>query len=254
MTRRLAAFLLGLSGVVARPLFAAEGPKQSIEVTSTERFDFLPGGTIRLENSYGFLTVEGWDEPEVEITVTKSTDRFYVPENKEQAGRLFDKVRVATERRSDKELAISTILPVRHGLFTAVLPSGSIVRTAPLLPFHKRGIGVEYTVHVPRDSRLIVHHDNGYVFVSDLTGGIEVDSHTGDITVMLPDPGAYSIDARTRVGSVTSDFAGKALNQFLLGTHFTFAGQAPARRIHLRMGRGSITIKNGPPSGPFWKN
>ena len=52
--------------------------------------NFLPGGTIRLDNSYGYLTVEGWDEPEVEITVTKSTDRFYEPEQKEKAEQRFD--------------------------------------------------------------------------------------------------------------------------------------------------------------------
>jgi len=35
-----------------------------------------------------------------------------------------------------------------------------------------------------RDSRLIVHHDYGYVWVSDVAGDIEVDSHTGDMIVM----------------------------------------------------------------------
>jgi len=72
--------------------------------------------------------------------------------------------------------------------------------------------------------------------------------------VMLPDPGPYSIDARTGLGSITSDFAGKGRNQLLVGTRFTRASQAPSRRIYLRMGRGSITLKNGPASGPFWKN
>ena len=64
-------------------------------------------------------------------------------------------------------------------------------------------------VHVPRDSRVVIHQDNGYVWVSDVTGDIEVDSHTGDMIVMLPDPGPYSIDARTRMGSISSDLTGK---------------------------------------------
>ena len=83
---------------------------------------------------------------------------------------------------------------------------------------------------MPRDSRLVVHHDNGYVWVSDVTGDIEVNSHTGDMIVMLPDPGPYSIDARTRMGSVSSDFIGKGVNQFLMGTHFAYASQAPSRQ------------------------
>ena len=257
MTDRLAVVLFGLSVMGTFPLRGADGlqekgPKQSFEETKTERLTFLPGGVIRIDNSYGYLTVEGWDEPEVEITVAKTTDRFYEPERKVKAERHFEEVQVVAERRSDKELAISTSLPVRHNLVSSILPSKRIVLTMPV--HSHRGITVEYTVHVPRDSRLVVHHDNGYVWVSDVTEDIEVHSHTGDMIVMLPDPGPYSIDARTRFGSVSSDFTSKANRSFVVGTHFTYTGQAPSRHVHLRMGRGSITIKNGPPSGHFGKD
>ncbi|HXR34553.1 MAG TPA: hypothetical protein VN754_01315, partial [Candidatus Binataceae bacterium] len=156
MTRKLAAVIFGLGAMgAALPLVAAQGPeqkgpKQSFEATSTQHVNFLPGGTITLNNSYGYLTVEGWDEPEVEITVTKSTNRFYEPEQKEKAEKNFEQVRVVTERRSDKELVISTILPGRHRF----------------LPKAERGVTLEYKIHVPRDSRLAVHHNNGYVWVS----------------------------------------------------------------------------------------
>ena len=252
MIRKLAALLLGLSVIcMALPADgpAEKAPKQSFAVTSTERMNFLPGGAIRLDNSYGYLTVEGWDEPEVEIRVTKSTDRLLEPEEKEKAAQSFEKIRVVTERRSDKELAISTTLPARHGFPSSILPSGRIVLTMPKKT--TCGITVEYTVHVPRDSRLVVHHDHGYVWVSDVTGDIEVDSHTGDMIVMLPDPGPYSIDARTRMGSVSSDFTGSGHKQFLVGTQFVHASRTASRQAYLRMGRGSITLKNGPPSGPF---
>jgi hypothetical protein len=129
-----------------------------------------------------------------------------------------------------------------------------IVVTKPLVPNNRRGVTVEYKVLVPRDSRLVVRHDTGYVWVSDVTGDIDVNSRTGDMIVMLPDPGPYSVDARTRLGSVSSDLVGKGQYRFVAGTHFAYASQPPARQIHLRMGCGSITIKNGPPSGPFWKN
>ncbi len=253
MTRGLAAVLF----VACFSLLAADGadtkgPKQSFETTKTERVPFLPGGTIQLENSYGYLTVEGWDTPEVEVTVTKSTGRFFEPGQKADAERRFEEIHVAAERRTDKEFDISTTVPARHNFISSVLPSRRIIVTMPV--HSKRGVTVEYTVHVPRDSRLVVHHDNGYVWVSDVTGDIEVDSHTGDMIVMLPDTVPYSIDARTRLGSVSSDFTGKGRYSLLLGNRFAYAGQAASRRVHLRMGRGSITIKKGPPSGPSWKN
>ena len=249
MTNRLS-MVLGLSVLgTIHPLPAAEGVyekglKQSFEVTHTERVPFAPGGTIRLNNSYGYLTVEGWDEPEVEITVTKSTGSFHEPSQQERAEQPFEQVHVVTERRSDKELVISTIFPGRH-------------RFLPLLQKAKRGVTVEYRMHVPRDSRLIVHHDNGYVWVSDMTGDLDVRSHTGDMIVMLPDPGPYAIDAKTRMGSVSSDFRGKSLSrlsQFLVGSHFDYASQTPKRRIYLRMGRGSIEILQDLPSGPVEKH
>jgi len=255
MSRQLAAVLVGLWAI--GPARGADGPvekapKQSFEVTSTERVNFQPGGAIRLDNSYGYLTVEGWDEPEVEMIVTKSTDHFLEPGQKEHAQKAFEQIRVAAERRSDKELAISTTLPDRHGFPYSILPSRQIVFTMPKKT--RLGVTVDCTVHVPRDSRLVVHQDHGYVWVSDVAGDIEVDSHTGDMIVLLPDPGPYSIDARTRLGGVSSDFAGSGHKQFLVGTQFVHAGQAPAHRVLLRMGRGSITIKTGEPSGPFWKN
>ena len=206
-----------------------KGPRQSFEVTNTERVPFAPGGTIRLDNSYGYLTVEGWDAPEVEITVTKSTASYYEPSQQQSAEQLFGQVRVAAERRSDKELTISTICPARHRF----------------LPKASRSVTVEYRIHVPRDSRLVVHHDNGYVWISDVTGDLDVRSHTGSMIVMLPDAGTYAIDARTRLGSVSSDLTGKSLSrlsQFLVGSHFDYTSQTPKRRVFLRMGRGTIEI------------
>ena len=249
MTKSLV-MVFGLSVLgTTLPLPAAEGvyekgPKQSFEVTNTERVPCAPGGTIRLNNSYGYLTVEGWDEPAVEIAVIKSTDRFYEPSQQQRAEQPFAEVRVVAERRSDKELAISTIPPGGHSY-------------PPLRRHAKRGVTVEYRIHVPRDSRLIVHHDNGYVWVSDMTGDLDVRSHTGDLIVMLPDQGPYSIDARTRMGSVSSDFTGKSmsrLSQLLVGSHFDYASQTPKRRIYLRMGRGSIEILQDRPDRPLEKH
>ena len=240
-----AASLLGSVG----PLLCAEGaaeigPKQSFETAKTERIPFAAGGMIHVNASYGYLAVEGWDEPEVEITVIKSTNGFYEPSQKQQEEQRFERVQVVTERRSDKELAISTTPPVsKRVLF---LPR-------PLFPSTRHGLTPDYRIHVPRNSQLVVHHDNGYVWVSDVTGDIEVRSHTGDMIVLLPDPGPYSIDARTGLGSVSSDFVGKG-HHYLAGTRFAHAGSAPARRVFLRMGSGCITINRGPSSGPVRKD
>ena len=210
-------------------LFAQEGIKQPGQVTTTDRVSFAPGGLIRLTTSSSNLFVEAWDRPEVEITTTKSSER----------PRCLDDVHVVTERRSATELAISTTIP--SGNFFAH-PWGS-----------KCVAKVEQHVSAPRNSRLAIRHGAGYVLVSRISGEIEASSRSGDIVLMLPDPGPYSIDAKSKFGSVTSDFAGTAHREKLIGELFASAIVSPSRRIYLRIGFGGITIKEVPatPEAPL---
>jgi hypothetical protein len=236
-----------------QPLQGQDGRKRPVEVSKRESASLQSASRVLVEHSYGYLNVEAWDEPEIEVSVTKSTDRFYKPNQKVDAERRLDEVRVTTDQRSDAPFIITTTLPVRNSLFTSVLPDGRIVVTPPLLPKTKRGVTVECTIHLPRNTNLTVHHDNGYVWVSDVTGDLELHSHTGDMIVLLSNSSSYAIDARTRLGRVVSDFDGRGGTPLLIGSRFTHADEAPAHRVILRMGRGTITIKNGPPTGSFWK-
>jgi hypothetical protein len=240
MRNKPAAVWLGLSVLATvLPAFAQDGAPQSFEVSTTDRLNFPPGGTIRLNDSYGYLSVDGLDEPQVEITVTKSTDRFYKPGQQDEAKRRMELIRVVTERRPENELSITTTRASRGGTWSPPLP-----------PSTKAGVTVEYRIHVPRDSRLVIHHDTGYVWVSDVTGDIEATSHTGDMIVMLPGPGPYAIDAKSHMGTILSDFSGDTLHEFVVGTRFARTGEGPSRRIYLRMSRGNITIKQTPPLVP----
>jgi hypothetical protein len=106
---------------------------------------------------------------------------------------------------------------------------------------------LELQVRTPRDSKLVIHHGAGYVLVSRVTGEIEAISRSGDIVLMLPgDPDRYSIDAKSKWGNISSDFAGTAHNTKLLGEQFTRTNSPPSRRIYLRIGFGGITIKEVP--------
>jgi hypothetical protein len=214
--RAILFFELGLIGMML-PLPGAE---QRVEVTKTERVSFAPGGTIRVDGSYGNLNVEGWERPEVEITFVKSTQKYYGLEQREKAAAQLERVHVSTERRSNTELAIST---------------------------NKRGgVSVDYEIRVPRDSRIEIRHGAGQVIVANVTGDIRATGHRGDILLMLPEKGAYTIDAKTTVGVVTSDFPGDLhRRRYLLGERF--ASPTAALRVYLRLSLGGITIKSVPP-------
>jgi hypothetical protein len=213
------ALLFFVPGLLAMTL-SLFGGEQRVQVTNTERIKFAPGGLIRINGSYGTLNVEGWDRPEVEIAVVKSSLKYYASKQREKAATRLERAHISTERVSDTELAIST--------------------------HQDRKISVDYEIRVPRDSRLDIHHGTGQVLVANVTGDIEATGRRGDILLMLPDTSAYSIDAKTKVGVVTSDFAGDLhRRRYLLGERF--ASPPASHRIYLRVSLGGITIKNVPP-------
>ncbi len=231
------ACLLGLSVLgTALPSFAAD----AVQATSTERMEFAPGGLIRLNTASGNLRSCGRMGPardQEEITTTKSTRRTYGPDQQDEAARCLESARVTTERRSGTEVALSEVVPSR-GFFDTLFGGGC-------------GVAVEHRIQVPRDSRLVIRHEAGYVLVSHVTGDIEATSRSSDLMLMLPGPGPYSIDAKSKYGSVASDHAGAKVSRRtakLFSEQFDGTNPAPSRRIYLRIGFGAITIKEVPPT------
>jgi hypothetical protein len=231
-------FFVGVLGVTT-PFVHAEEFKQ-VQVSNTDRVKFAPGGLIRLDHSYGDVTVEGWDRPEVEVTVIKSMPFDYQPKHSEMAAQHLERVSIGIDRRSDTELAIHTTLPARKKRYF-ILPAQTT-----------GGVTLEYQVHVPRNSRLAIHHGVGSVSVSDVTGDIDASVGRGDIMLWLSpgsfSQGLYSIDAKVKFGHVTSELDGARVSQYVIGQHFTrVSPPSPAHRLVLRMGYGGITILGNKP-------
>jgi hypothetical protein len=218
---------LSLTAVVLCLPLLAKVPLQPVQVTKTDHVEFAPGGTIRVSGSTGQLDVEGWDRPEVEITVAKSTYRGGSAKDREKATTFLDLFRVSAEKKGAGELVISTAYPSRK-----------ITR----LFRGKTDVNLEYHIKVPRDSHLVIRHDSGDVRLYDLTGEIDATSGEGDMVVLLPESGKYAIDAKCTVGGVYSDFAGNRGTPWAVGERFVEATPAPASRVYLRVGLGGIQI------------
>jgi len=211
------------------PLIADSPAPRPVEVTNTEHVNFAPGGTIRLQGSFGNLSVEGWDKDEVEVTVIKSLG--FVSEPADRTKQQLDAVRVVTERKSGTELAISTTAP----------PPGFLGH----LHLKRYDVAVEYRIRVPRNSNLVISHA-GYISVTGTTGNIDATDRRGDIVLMLPDLAAYSIDAHTKAGIVTSDVAATIRKKHMTGENLSHGDAPTSHRLVLRMGFGGITIKELP--------
>jgi len=91
---------------------------------------------------------------------------------------------------------------------------------------------------VPRNSRLVIHAGIGDMLVSDITGDIEAASSMGDIVLWLSGTRTYSIDARSRSGTVSSDFSGVTRSHHIFGQTFRSSlNRAPEQRLHSRFRR-----------------
>jgi hypothetical protein len=213
---------------------AAENSKQPVSASTTERFRLAPAGTVRFEHSVGYLTVEGWDQPVVEVTVNKVTERRYAAGREKQADHRLERMRIHTEPRSDAEIVVTTVC------------GGHILPYLP--PKTRGGVAVEYQVHVPRDVRLVIHHDGGYVLVSDVAGDIDASNHSGDLMLMVPEAANYAIDAKSKLGAVLSDLGDVAHRWWLMGERFDRDNSTESHRVRLRVRWGSITIKALPPN------
>jgi hypothetical protein len=202
-------------------LLADEGAKQKVQVVHTDHMDFPAGGLLRLKNSTGEVMVEGWDRPDVEITTVKSTKDALAAPDREKASKELDEVRISVQRQGE-ELVITTEIPRRR----------SLLKTFDL----------DYRIKVPMNARLAVDHGSGEVYVDNLASDMNVTVRNGEMTLLLPHEGQYTIDAKSRIGGVTSEFAGTEKRaRWLLGHQFV-EGTGAGHKLHLRVGYGDITI------------
>lgn len=235
MSRTTTVVLVGLNAfVMARNLLGSDAAKKHVQDLHTEKVAFAPGGVIRVPHSFGNLNIEGWDRDEVEVTVHRCHSRDYEPAQVEEAVRALERIHVTTAKGPEEELVVSTVVPRKR--FWRFWGGNGDVK-------------LEYLIHVPQNSRLIVHHGPGNVIIANVSGDVEATSASGDILLLLNDSGTYSIDARSKLGTVASDLEGEAHRKHLSGSAFLSETSSPSSRIYLRTVMGGISIKLVPPEG-----
>ncbi len=226
MTARNAALL---AGCLSSLLLAQDQPASNSAATRTERLDFPAGGLLHLKRPLGEVVIEGWDEPGMEIAVTKTPPPAYDAEGREKSAPAaeLDRIRVTTERQGN-EIVVATAGPGSR-VFPPRATAG--------------GISVTYRIHIPRTAGVIADRAEGEVHIDGLSGDIRVTARRGEITLQLPADTGFTLDARSRAGDVISDYAGHKIRRpWLLGHGFAPEDQAAGHKVYLRIGFGDILI------------
>ncbi len=211
------------------PLAWAQSPaKERAKVTTTERIEFGMRGLIQVIDSFGEVRVEGWDKPEVELTLNKSTQKQYLPKDMAKGMKELERVKVAMERVGESSmLVINTTYPAR---------------TPMRMMRGKTNLQLEYTIRIPRTSRLMVKHDIGEVVIANVDGDIEATNRIGELRLDLPEANQYAVDARVKIGDVSSEFGPETQRQKLLGAKLAGDPATSTRRLYLRVGIGEIQV------------
>lgn len=199
------------------PAGAEVGRKQVDQVTS-EKVDFTSGGAVRVEHSAGELNIEAWDEPDVQVTVTREDWVRDKARALDRAGQQLKDIKV-TVTKNGNDIVISTVRK------------------------HSIDINLDYRIMVPKNARLVVEHETGDVVIDGVDADIDAKVRTGGILLMIPESGKYSFDARVTSGGIYSDFEGRHHHAALNGETFLENEPDPARKIHLHVGVGGIEIQ-----------
>ena len=172
------------------PAQAQTVDKREAEVTTTQSLEFGAKGTIQIVDSFGTVKVEGWDKEEVELTVTKRTQKKYEPRNIAKAIKGLGRFKVTMEPVDE------TSMMVIHTAYPSWTPARMLRG--------KSNLDLDYLIKVPRQSALLIKHGIGEVEVTNVSGDIEATASIGEISLKLPEDQQYTVDARVRIGDVSS--------------------------------------------------
>lgn len=219
--------------LLALPLLADDINKETLSATHTDLFKVPSAGAIRLNNSAGEVNVEGWDRPEVEVTVVRSSEHLYAAADRAEGQRSLEGAQIKAAQDGNDVVISTAYIPWdgAHGLS------------------RRSDILISYRIKAPRASKVIVDHNRGGVNISDMTGDVHATVTNGEITLSLPPTGQYAIDSQCSIGDVYSDFDGHYHRRHLLGKEFDRESPAPAPNLYLRVRFGDIMVlkMHGPP-------
>lgn len=225
---RLAAVSAAL--LLAAPALAADDA--AIAVERSLKVPLAAGGTVTIDETWGDLDILAWDKPEVSVDFRASSQKSYPAEESAEAREKLERFGVEAKAVSADAVTVTGINPGA----TLGSPFGG-----------KSGIRMRYTVHVPRDSRLVVRHAIGNVGVKDVAGDVDVQGGTGELTLKLPLGPNTSVEASTRIGDIqvppALDAGGTHKRRALVGERFSYVPATVERRVIARLSIGSIDIE-----------
>lgn len=150
--------------IYAQEVFTKEIEK-SFKMTNT--------GELHLENKYGNITINGWEENTIAITMNiRVTDV-----KKEKAKYLFDRISVNIKASGNYLSVISEISDKDIGFFAKYFN-----KVNPF-DFDKSNVAINYTIYLPLKAEIDIKNAFGDVVLDNWKGRLKVDLQHGDLWI-----------------------------------------------------------------------
>ncbi len=206
----------------------AAGSARADEYSKTSRHSarMFSTGTLEIDARTGNVTVEGWDEPRVEVEAEKVVRAG----SEAKARPLYDRVRVELVG-GDKLVTLRALFPARR----------------PWRPFRGESkLSVNFRIKMPYDANLKLACVDGDVRITGIAGGELLRINYGDVEIDVPD--VYhlrSLFAHAWVGYVESDLTGMSSDGAGLQQKVSFYNPYGTQDISVRVRMGGVFIYRG---------
>lgn len=183
----LSSFILRTSPFFLAICLLSAGEARADEYTQISRYSIglFPGETLVVDTRIGDVTVEGWDEPRVEV----EAEKLVRAGTARKAGKLYEQIHVSLSS-ADREVHLRAKFPPRR--------PWRLFRGATRL-------SVNFRIRMPAQSNLFLKCVDGDIRVRGVRGDVEAKVNYGDVEVVVPSLwNVRSLDARAFLGYAQS--------------------------------------------------
>lgn len=221
--------LVSLAPVMAAALLIAAAPAaRADEFSKTSHYSarMFSTGVLVIDARTGDLTIEGWDNPRVEVEAEKVVRAG----SEAKAKPLYDRLRVELVGQ-DNLVTLRAVYPARR----------------PWRPFRGESkLSVNFHIKMPYDASLKLSSVDGDVRISGIVGRELLRVNYGDVEIDVPD--VYhlrSLFAHAWVGYVQSDLHGLEGDSSGLQQKVSFYNANGTQDISVRVRMGGVFIYRG---------
>ena len=144
------------------------------EKTLTYSFGMEPTGSFVIDNKYGDVVVEGWDEPRISIEINVSVNH----KDKDKAYNLLDRIEATVLEGSNFINITSTIRSKSSSFLDELLRD-----VGKKLDISKTNVDINYIIKLPTELKIDITNIFGDVIIDNCIGDLNADVSHGTLRI-----------------------------------------------------------------------